>query len=209
MTPREPSERVEPEKARSRLWLRLSLAALALLAASAFEEVWFWGPALTFSVGGSESGVLGDWESAPETEPLTLRFSDGTSLQLEPGARARVLTLGRAGAEIVIDSGGVRVAIAPARRPVFWGNAWHLRTGPFSLDITMARFDVRWDPRADDFALDVFDNSVRLSGCDRAQSVVAGQAVRASCRRNQWWSGSARDSAEVPAEAASSPPTPD
>jgi hypothetical protein len=207
--PSEPLEPEKPEKARSRLWLRLSLAALVVLAASAWEEIWFWRPPLTFRVGGSQSGVLGDWESAPETEPLILRFSDGTSLQLEPGARARVLTLGRAGAEIAIDSGTARVAVAPTARPVFWGSAWRLSTGPFSLEVTSARFEISWDPRADDFTLEVFEDEVRLSGCERAQTVVAGQAVHASCRRNQWASGSALDPAKAAPEPASALPPPE
>ena len=84
--------------------LRVGLIGLVLVAVFAAKELVFWKPPLTFKVGAAaEEGVLHDWESAPDDAELPLRFSDGTLITLEPRARARVVAIGRAGAQAVID----------------------------------------------------------------------------------------------------------
>jgi len=172
-----------------RPWLRLSLAALVIMGVFALKEAVFWDPALSFTVGADgESGVLRDWESAPENARLPIRFSDGTLVELEPNARGRVVAVGRAGAEIVIESGRAHVDVVPARFRVPGENPWRVSLGPFSVEVKGTRFDVAWDPRADAFALDLFEGSVTVRGCEPGQShtLVAGQGVRASCNDRQW-----------------------
>jgi hypothetical protein len=170
-------------------WLMVSLAAVLVLGVFALEEVVFWDPPLSFTVGVSgESGVLRDWESAPEGAPLPIRFSDGTLVQLEPKTQARVVAVGRAGAEIVIESGRAHVDVVPAKHHVPGESPWLVSLGPFSVEVKGTRFDVGWDPHADDFALDLFEGSVTVRGCEAGQShtLVAGQGVRASCGKREW-----------------------
>jgi hypothetical protein len=118
---------------------------------------------------------------------LPLRFSDGTRIDLGPGARARVLAVSRLGAEIVLESGQAHVDVVPEER---WlgANAWRIDSGPFSVEVKGTRFELAWDPRSSEFALDLFEGSVTVKGCGRdgAVDVVAGQGVRASCERQHW-----------------------
>jgi hypothetical protein len=170
-------------------WLRLLLVALLVVAPFALEEVVFSSPPLSFSVGAeAEAGVLRDWESAPDDRPLALRFSDGTIVELDPGARARVLALGRAGAHLVVESGTAHVRAREPRLKVPGEDPWRVSVGPFTAEATSGHFDVSWDPRTDAVALDVAAGSVALGGCDRAQAetVGPGQGVRASCAARQW-----------------------
>jgi FecR protein len=177
----------QKERRTPRTWLRLSLAALLVVGVFALKEAVFWDPPLSFTVG-SETGVLRDWESAPDDAHLPIRFSDGTSVDLEPGARARVVAVGRAGAEIVIESGRAHVDVVPVRYRVPGESPWRVSLGPFAVEVKGTRFDVEWQPHSDDFALDLFEGSVNVSGCESGHShtLVAGQGVRASCSKKQW-----------------------
>ena len=172
------------------LGLRLGLVAMAAVVAVglfALKEV---APApLSFTIGANgESGVLRDWASAPDDASLPIRFSDGTRVLLEPQARARVVALSERGAEVVIESGRAHLDVVPARAPVAGESPWRVSLGPFSVEVKGTRFDVEWDPRTDDFALDLFEGSVRVSGCQEghAHTLVAGQGVRASCSQKRW-----------------------
>lgn len=200
--------------------LHLGLMAFGLMAVFALKELVFWDPPLTFTVGAdAESGVLHDWESAPDAASLPLRFSDGTLVTLEPRARARVVAIGRAGAQIVIESGRTSVDVKPARLRVPGEIPWRVHVGPFSVEAESARFELDWEPRAGAFGLGVLDGSVTVSGCDerRSQRIEAGRGLSASCGARRWESVGAADAlASVPSEpdlllaapasAASSPP---
>jgi len=178
-------------------WPRLLWVALVALAPFALEEVVFSSPPLSFTVGAdAEAGVLRDWESAPEDRPLPLRFSDGTRVELAPGARARVLALGRAGAHLVIEAGTAHVSAREPRLRVPGEEPWRVSLGPFTAEAASGSFDVTWDPRSDEVALDVSQGSVALGGCEReqAETVGPGEGVRASCAARQW----ARVSAGAP-----------
>ena len=190
--------------------LRLSLVGIGLLAIFAVKELVFWDPPLTFTVGTeAEAGVLHDWESAPDDAELPLRFSDGTQVILQPTARARVVAIGRAGAQIVIESGRARVQVAPARFRVPGESPWRVHLGPFSVETESARFEVGWDAPRDDLELAVLDGRVDISGCDgaRSQRLAAGQGLRASCRPERWTPVGAAEVTTDLAPAASSPAT--
>ncbi len=202
-------------------WLGLALAAAAAAAvALAFFTIQgsaFSSSPLTFSVGPSaRAGVLRAWESAPAGGSLPIRFSDGTLVDLEADARARVVALGSAGAEIVIESGRAHVDVVPVRGRARAKSPWRVSTGPFSVEVKGTRFDVAWDPAADSFALDLFEGSVIIKGCGSVEghAIVAGQSVRASCARREWSvaalaasASSAR--ADVSTRSASQQPPPD
>lgn len=170
-------------------WPRFALLALLVLAPFALEEVVFSSPPLSFTVGAdSDAGVTRDWESAPEDRPLPLRFSDGTLVELAPGARARVLALGRAGAHLVIEAGAAHVSAREPRLRVPGEEPWRVSLGPFTAEATCGSFDVSWDPRTDEVSLDVTAGSVALGGCERepAETVGPGEGVRASCAAGRW-----------------------
>jgi hypothetical protein len=189
--------------------LRLALIAFCVVAVFALKELVFWDPPLTFTVGAqAESGVLHDWESAPDDASLPLRFSDGTVVTLQPKARARVVAVGRTGAQIVIESGRARVEVQPARFRVPGESAWRVRVGPFSVETDGARFELGWEPRADAFGLGVMEGSVDVSGCGerRAQTIGPGRGLDASCSTRRWALGTAADAlASIPSEVESGP----
>jgi hypothetical protein len=169
-----------------RVWMPLALSALMLLALFGARGV-LW-PALAFQVGSAaQPSQLPAWASAPAGQPLPIRFSDGTQIELAPETRARVVAVGRAGAELVLESGRARVDVMPARR---WPgeSPWRIDSGPFSVVVKGTRFEVAWDPRAGEFALDLFEGTVSVEGCgrDTAVQLVAGQGVRASCAERRW-----------------------
>jgi hypothetical protein len=174
------------------LGFSLGLAAMAAVVAVvlfALKDVVFAPAPLSFTIGANgESGVLRDWESAPDDASLLIRFSDGTRVLLEPRARARVVAVTERGAEVVIESGRAHLDVMPAPAPVPGESPWRVSLGPFSVEVKGTRFDVEWDPRTDDFALDLFEGSVRVSGCQEghAHTLVAGQGVRASCSQKRW-----------------------
>jgi hypothetical protein len=179
----------QPGSVPPRTWLQWFILGLLVVGFFALKEAVFWNPPLTFTVGTSgQSGVLRDWEEAPDDARLPLRFSDGSRVELEPAARARVVAVGRAGAELVIESGRAQVSIAPARFRVPGEIPWRINLGSFVVEVKGTRFDVEWDPRSDDFSLDVFEGTVLVNGCGRESphTVGAGQGLRASCRTGQW-----------------------
>ncbi len=152
-----------------------ALASLGL--SGAFSE-----DPLTFTVGESGApGVLSEWTSAAD-EKLPLRFSDGTDVVLEKQARGRVVSIDADGAELVIESGEARFDVVHREK-----NDWRVRTGPFVVQVTGTKFDVGWDPQADEFTLTLFEGSVLIQGCSFGDGhpVKAGQTVRASCGRNE------------------------
>jgi transmembrane sensor len=145
------------------------LAGLALAAAVLIWVAVRRSPNLTFSVDGAP-GVLRAWLAAPEPRPLALRFSDGTVLSVRPGARARVVDVDRRGARLALERGELHAEVEP--RPAA---DWWVIAGPFAVHVTGTRFDVRWDPDSERFALGVSEGSVHVSGA------IAGddRAVRA------------------------------
>jgi len=134
--------------------------------------------ALSFRVA-DRAGVVGQWIAPDARAGVSLRFSEGSRVALDPGSRARVTRLDTRGADVVLGSGLLHADVVP--RP---GNNWRVRTGPFVVEVKGTRFDVSWDERADVFELALFEGHVVVSGCSLGQnrSVAAGERVRASCR---------------------------
>jgi len=184
-----PSAERRAERARPlpRRWL-LPGALLAALLLGGLLLVMDWvssepprGKPLSFTVGG-QSGILHAWESAPEDHPLALVFSDGTSIELEPRARARVVAVDSDGAEVVIESGRATVHVVPR---TLHPADYRVRMGPFAVEVEGTRFDVGWAPEAEEFSLALFEGRVKVTGCGfgAGSEVPAGFRVEASCQR--------------------------
>jgi TolA-binding protein len=159
-----------------------SILVVAAVAAAAFA-VWVQGrpneAPLTFVVGDpARAGALHEWVSAPPAGKLQIGFSDGSRVQLLPGARGRVVRTNPSGAELVVEAGRARVEITPRR-----GTDYRLRTGPFDVEVTGTRFVAAWNPDRDKFELELYEGHVRVKGCGLGDgvSVAAGQRMEASC----------------------------
>ena len=164
----------------ARVWVPIATAALALAAVAVLVVRGFPSePPISFTVGQPpRSGALHEWVSAPDKNPIPVRFSEGSRVTLEPKARARVVDVSARGAEFVVESGRALVDIVPRR-----GNDWRVRTGPFVITVTGTRFGVNWNPQADEFALELYTGHVEIEGCafGSGYAVKAGQRVQASC----------------------------
>jgi TolA-binding protein len=175
------AELSEPPPARRQVARRVAgaLAGLALAAAVLLWVVARRPQALTFSVDGS-LGVAQAWLAAPEPRALDVRFSDGTALTVQPGARARVVDVDDRGARVALERGELHAEVRP--RPA--GNWWVI-AGPFTVHVTGTRFDVRWDPDTERFALGVTEGNVRVSGAIAGDNrpVRAGEMLVVSLPR--------------------------
>ncbi|HWZ89695.1 MAG TPA: FecR domain-containing protein, partial [Polyangiaceae bacterium] len=120
----------------------------------------------------------GDWIRVGNA-PIPLDFSDGTSITLDPGSRARLEAVDAAGAQLTIEAGHADVKVVPGR-----DGRWHLSLGPFGVDVTGTQFDIGWNPDAEELSLTMREGKVLVSGCvlgDR-RPLLAGEHLTASCR---------------------------
>jgi hypothetical protein len=168
---------------RSRLWplvLGLSLAAIAVLGAVRWRD----GRRAGWSVGGahhrfSDPGVSGPGASgAPLTfavagAPLRsgdeidaaghsnakVRFSDGTDIGLDEGARLTVAGRSPEGARLRLRGGRAHFQVVHRPRA-----AWTVEAGPYLIEVTGTIFDVRWSEAEQTIEVRMHSGSVRVSG---------------------------------------------
>jgi ferric-dicitrate binding protein FerR (iron transport regulator) len=133
----------EPAAAPKATWARRGLFAGTGLsaAAAAFLAVVLWPRAIELTVGeGPGARVSGDFVVAGPQAPLPLRFSDGSAVDLEPGASARILHRDRRGVTLLLEGG--RLAATVVHRP---DTGWKMRAGPFEVRVTGTKFDLEWN----------------------------------------------------------------
>ncbi len=124
---------------------------------------------LRFEVAG-QAGETGATVTAQAGAPLPLRFSDGSALVFQPGARARVARLMDTGAELLLDGGRL---LADVRHT---GEArWSVVAGPFRVRVTGTRFGAEWSPESGKLAVEMFEGAVVVEG----PSLGSGLALRA------------------------------
>jgi len=204
-----PSLRTRSPRSRRPHAVLLAAAGVALVAGASIASR-LAGPkpadALTFRFGsGAEPAVLGTWLSATDSKDASLRFSDGTTIVLDPGARARVVRVDRLGADLVLEGGRAHASFVPNR-----GGRWNLSVGPFGVAVTGTRFDVGWKPDEDLFELSLSQGKVSLSGCAFGESrpLQAGETARAWCRQNRFEIAKTSPRAEPPPAAPAVAPPP-
>lgn len=184
----------------------IATTTLALVA-SVLAMLWFSRTdTLTFELApDGETGVAGAWIAAPADDERTLRFSDGSSIGLHPRARARVATLQRSGAHVVLESGRADVQIESAA-----GGAWQIDAGPYRIEVTGTRLFVGWDPATESFELLLHEGAVVVEGpqLDGARSVEAGQLLRIVGRDERLAAATDLSRPEAPAAVAARPSEP-
>ncbi len=190
---------------RSARWL---LAAAALVCGAVLLAVlWVRTPApLEYRI----SGPLitdGDWLGvAPDGGALSVRFSDGTEIELGPGSKSRVADVTAEGARVVLGAGwlGARVVHQPRAR-------WTIAAGPYSIEVTGTAFDVGWSTSGERLDVSLHDGSVVVRGPSLADGirVAAGQRLVAHARTGgaELSSLFAPDPPEPRADAPSIPPS--
>jgi len=115
-------------------------------------------PPLSFSVRGAtvtrgeEIDVVGSSDAA-------VRFSDGTDVGLDVGARLAVTARDAHGARLRLQSGRARFQVV--HRP---NAAWTVDAGPYRIEVTGTVFAVRWSEADQTIAIAMESGSVRVSG---------------------------------------------
>lgn len=158
---------------RARLWPPLLAGAVA--AALLVVFVTFRAPRpLAFTADGAPATVQ-TWLAAPEKQPLSVQFSDGTALRVEAASRLRVVDVNANGASIALENGALYADVVPARDA-----AWRVIAGPFTVRVTGTRFDVRWSAAREHFTLTVSEGSVAVSGAflGDERALRAGETLR-------------------------------
>jgi ferric-dicitrate binding protein FerR (iron transport regulator) len=143
--------------------LAIGLAAsFALAVASA---ALFWSrhadhPALSATVDLPRHALLpGEWIAASPAGARRIDFSDGSTIGLEPGSGARVVTLSENGAHVSLEHGTANVAVH--KRP---GARWQVDVGPYTVAVKGTRFMVAWEPGPQRFTLSLEEGSVFVRG---------------------------------------------
>lgn len=132
--------------------------------------------ALTFDVNGSP-GLAKTWLAAPSAAPLSLRFSEGTSVRLEALSRARVVDLDAHGASLSLEGGRLHAEVVHRAN-----SAWKVVAGPFTVAVTGTVFDVNWDPESEQLSVSVARGSVAVRDANTGaeQAVHATETLRTS-----------------------------
>jgi hypothetical protein len=164
---------------------------------------------VSFAVGSpAVHGTVGEWIAAGSAAPIPLRFSEGTSFTLEPGAKLRVTATTANGAEVLLEQGSVAASVVHTGPDT----GWSLRAGPFDVHITGTRFGVAWDPTAETFELTMSEGTVVVRGplLPSERQIAAGERLRISIREQVMELRSARlDAIPPPSAEAKAPTTPE
>jgi transmembrane sensor len=163
-----------------RVWgASLALGALAAVG------LWRWHlkPISFQVVAGAGLGRLGDVVEANGAEPVGLRFSDGSSIVMHAGGRLRVLSTEATGARVLIENGGMDVAIRHERPG---RTVWSFDAGAFSVRVVGTAFHLAYDAGEHSLDLATSEGAVLISGAclNQPRAVVAGERVRLVCVPN-------------------------
>ena len=166
---------------RRRAHLVIGFAAMLAIAAVLFVGRRWLGrehaPALSYTVDGGQVEPGGNVEAIGATEP-TLRFSDGTEVQLLGGAKGRVRSVDEHGARIAL-TGKAKVDV------VHWRGAhWLFDAGPFLITVKGTAFTAEWRDADQRLEVVLKTGSVAVSGplSDEAITLRAGQRLVISAR---------------------------
>ncbi|MCA9646333.1 MAG: FecR domain-containing protein, partial [Myxococcales bacterium] len=115
---------------------------------------------------------VGEWLQASSQTPL--RFSEGTTVLLEPGAQAQLKAMNQHGADVTLQDGKAVVSVSHLT-----GAHWSFAAGPFEVEVTGTRFDLEWHDAEQRFLLVMQDGSVLVTGptLGDGRTVVAGQRL--------------------------------
>ena len=196
-----------PRRERNRLIYRFALSAFVASALTVALFVgWQQATSLEMEVLAGELSSEGEVRTSAETTKIL--FSDGTRVDVEPSARARVTTLNRRGANVQLDHG--QISLDVAKRP---GASWNVLAGEYLVHVTGTSFAVAFDQGRQTLGVSMFAGSVRVSGPLLGQGIdvrrgerllvdVARGSVRVESRE------AANEAATAAFEEPESPPEP-
>jgi TolA-binding protein len=134
---------------------------------------------------------------AKDRGPVSLKFSEGTEIELGPGSKGRVADVTPDGARVVLGTGNLHARVVHRAR-----THWTVMAGPYSIEVTGTAFDVGWSMAGERLELTLHDGSVVVRGPSLHDGirVAAGQRLVAHAR-----TGGAELSSLFAPEAAGEP----
>jgi TolA-binding protein len=131
-----------------RFWLATAgaVTAMVLVAWMFVPSLLGRGP-LTYVVSEGEIQAGGYFRSGVKVQP-TIRFSDGTRVDLMANARGRIGSVDAHGAQVMLDEGEAHVEVVPRA-----GGRWLFNAGPFVVHVQGTEFALAW--KGDEGRLDV------------------------------------------------------
>jgi hypothetical protein len=147
---------------------------------------------------GSDLGLVGAYVAPTGDTPLDLRFTEGSFVELKPGARARVAATTPRGATVLLETGRASVDVAHRERA-----EWTFMAGPYSVRVHGTSFTVEFDPKTQLFELNMRSGIVSVEGPGISQPVEIRGAQRFVHRAGL---GVEPPEAKVSAELAPAPP---
>ena len=109
--------------------------------------------------GASTPAPIGKYVAPLAHQPLALRFSEGSVVELEPGARARVARTTTHGATVLIETGGAQVNVV--HRPA---TDWTILAGPYTVHVTGTAFNLDFEAASQRFELKMQSGVVSVEG---------------------------------------------
>src|SRR5262249_5577055 len=172
----------EQPRRRSRRWLWGAAVALVGLAAAWTIFARSLRRNLTYEVHGV-ARIENRRVSAESSEPAEIRFSDGSTFELLPGARLNIDGSTPDGSNLSLLDGETRASVVHRSR-----TRWSLLAGPFEIVVVGTRFHAFWDSVHQRLRVDMEDGAVEVIGASLAapMSVHAGQRLEAGTRRSDW-----------------------
>jgi len=116
--------------------------------------------------GNSNIAPIGQYVAPTTQGPLALKFSEGSVVELKPGARARVARTTVHGATVLLETGGARVDVI--HRPV---TDWTILAGPYTVHVTGTAFQLDYESSSQRFELSMKSGMVTVEGPGLARPV--------------------------------------
>ena len=151
---------------------------------------------------GSQGALL----EAPAGVRLPVIFSDGSTVALAGGARARVTALEARGATVRLEQGSADVSVRHRK-----DTRWQIRAGAFEVAVTGTRFTIDWDDKSQGLTVVMSEGRVEVRGGQIAGgtpiAVTAGQRFHATGGEARW-TLAASSAPEVASTVPSAPAVP-
>jgi hypothetical protein len=108
---------------------------------------------------GNGMGQVGAYVAPTSSAALDLKFSEGSVVELEPGARARVAATTSRGATVLLETGRASVNVVHRDKA-----EWTIMAGPYSVRVHGTAFSVEFDPKSQLFELVMRSGVVSVEG---------------------------------------------
>jgi transmembrane sensor len=122
---------------------------------------------------GTDLGRVGAYVAPTGNAPLDLKFTEGSLVELKPGARARVAATTALGATVLLETGRASVDVVHRERA-----EWTVMAGPYSVRVHGTAFTVEFDPKTQLFELVMRSGVVTVEGPGISQPVEIRGAQR-------------------------------